>query len=102
MGRRGGMASQYRIERERGTRESQRQLAVLREKWPLAFPINEQDVRPLTNSVVREIGTAMSWSHPYTLGVLGSWKLGTAYCHAVLRHDHRITLDGASAEPVDA
>jgi sRNA-binding protein len=96
------MASQYRIERDRGTRESPQQLVALREKWPLAFPVNEQDVRPLTNSAGGEIGAAMGWSHPYTLGVLAGWKLAVAYCHAVLRYDQRITLDGAPAEPVDA
>ena len=43
------MTSPYRIERERGTKESPQQIAVLREKWPLAFPVKEQDVRPLAN-----------------------------------------------------
>ena len=38
-----GMASDYRIEYDRGTKEAAQQLAVLREKWPLAFPVNEQD-----------------------------------------------------------
>jgi sRNA-binding protein len=96
------MASQDRIERERGTKESPQQLMVLREKWPLAFPVNEEDVRPLTNGIVREISAALGWSYPYTLGVLAGWKLGRTYCHAVLRHDQRITLDGAPGEPVDA
>jgi len=96
------MASQYWIDRNRGTKESPHQLAVLREKWPLAFPVNEQDVRPLTSSVVGEIAAATSWSHPYTIGVLTGWKLGPAYCHAVLRHDQRINLGGEPAEPVDA
>ena len=30
------MASQYRIERDRGTKEAPQQLTMLREKWPLA------------------------------------------------------------------
>ncbi len=68
----------------------------------MAFPVNEQDVRPLASGAVGEIAAAMSWTHAYTLGVLASWKLGAAYCHAVLRHDKRITLDGGFAEPVDA
>jgi hypothetical protein len=50
----------------------------------------------------REIAAAMGWSHPYTLGVLGHWKLSPVYCEAVLRHDQRIALDGATAEAVDA
>jgi sRNA-binding protein len=44
----------------------------------------------------------MGWSLPYTLGVLGRWKMAEVYCQAVLSHDQRIALDGAPAEPVDA
>jgi sRNA-binding protein len=44
----------------------------------------------------------MSWSLPYTLGVLLTWKMAPVYCEAVLRHDQRIDLDGAPAEPVEA
>jgi hypothetical protein len=40
------MASQYLIERDRGTKEAPQQLSVLREKWPVAFPVNDQDIRP--------------------------------------------------------
>ena len=96
------MSSSYRIERDRGTQESRQQLAVLREKWPLAFPINHQDVRPLAIGATREIAAAMGWSLPYTLGVLGSWKMTPVYCRAVLSYDQRIALDGAPAEVVDA
>ena len=96
------MASQYRIERDRGTKESPEQFAVLREKWPLAFPVKQQDVRPLAIGATREIAAAMGWPLPYTLGVLGHWKLAPGYCQAVLCHDQRITLDGAPAEAVDA
>ena len=42
------------------------------------------------------------WSLPYTLGVLGRWKMAAVYCQAVLSHDQRIALDGAPAETVDA
>jgi sRNA-binding protein len=96
------MASQYRIERDRGIKESAQQLAVLRERWPLAFPAEDHDVRPLAMGVAREITAAMGWPHPYTLGVLVSWKMAPVYCEAVLRHDRRIGLDGAPAETVDA
>jgi hypothetical protein len=41
------MSSKYQVERNRGTKEARQQLAVLREKWPLAFPAKLQDVRPL-------------------------------------------------------
>jgi len=39
---------------------------------------------------------------PYTLGVLGRWKMAPVYCQAVLCYDQRIALDGAPAETVDA
>jgi sRNA-binding protein len=96
------MTSQRGIERGRGAKESGQQLAVLRAKWPLAFPIKPRDVRPLAASVVGEIAAAMSWSVAYTRGVLFVWKMGPVYCQAVLSHDHRITLDGTPAEAVDA
>jgi sRNA-binding protein len=44
----------------------------------------------------------MGWSLPYTLGVLGRWKMAAVYCQAVLCHGQRIGLDGAPAEAVDA
>ena len=95
------MASEYRIEYDRGTKDSPQQLAVLREKWPLAFPLNEHDVRPLANSAAREIAAAMGWPRVYTLGVLGRWKLASVYCQAVLRDNQRIALDSSPAEPVE-
>jgi sRNA-binding protein len=96
------MTSPYRIERERGTEEARQQLAVLREKWPLAFPVQHQDVRPLAMGAARQVAAAMGWSLPYTLGVLGRWNMAQVYCQAVLCHDERIALDGAPAETVDA
>jgi sRNA-binding protein len=96
------MTSPYRIERDRGTEEAHQQLAVLREKWPLAFAAQHQDVRPLAMGVARQVAAAMGWSLPYTLGVLGRWKMASVYCQAVLCHDQRIALDGTPAETVDA
>ena len=96
------MASQYGIERARGTKEAARQLAVLRERWPIAFPVKSDEVRPLTVGAVGEIAAALGWSLPYALGVLAPWKMALVYCRAVLAHDHRIALDGTPAEPVDA
>ena len=96
------MASQYGVERARGTKEAARQLAVLRERWPIAFPVKSDEVRPLTVGAVGEIAAALGWSVPYTLGVLAPWKMAPVYCKAVLAHDHRIALDGTPAEPVDA
>jgi sRNA-binding protein len=96
------MTSPYRIERDRGTKEARQQVAVLQEKWPLAFPVQHQDVRPLAMGVARQVAAAMGWSLPYTLGVLGRWKMAAVYCQAVLCHDQRIALDGSPAETVDA
>jgi sRNA-binding protein len=95
------MASPHTIERQRGAKEAGQQVAVLREKWPLAFPVRHQDVRPLALGTVGQIAEAMGWSVPYTIGVLTYWKMAPVYCQAVLAHDRRITLDGP-AEPVDA
>jgi hypothetical protein len=91
------MASNYRIERARGTKESARQLALLRDKWPLAFPIKDQDVRPLAAGVAREIAAVMGWPQPHTLGVLKSWKMEPVYCHAVICYDQRIRVSDESA-----
>ena len=96
------MTSPSGIERTRGAKESSQQLEVLRERWPLAFPIKHQDVRPLATSAVGVIAATMGWSTGYTRGVLFGWKMTAAYCRAVLSHDQRIALDGALAEPVDA
>ena len=96
------MASEYRIERDRGTKEAAQQIEVLRERWPLAFPVKGEDVRALAISATEEIAAAMGWLLPYTLGVLRHWKMTAAYCQAILRHDQRIALDGVPDEPVGA
>src|SRR5580704_16073897 len=96
------MAPTYRIERDRGSKDFPQQLAVLRERWPIAFPTKHEDVRPLAMGVAREVAAAMSWSLPYTLGVLTRWKMSAVYRQAVLSHDQRIGLDGLPAETVDA
>jgi hypothetical protein len=97
-----GMAPTYRIERDRGSKEFRQQLVALRKRWPLAFPTRHEDVRPLAMGVARQVGAAMDWSLPYTLGVLGRWKMAPVYCKAVLSYDQRIGLDGSPAEMVDA
>ena len=96
------MSTIHQIERNRGTKDSRQQLAVLREKWPLAFPAEHQAVRPLAIGAAGEIAAEMSWSLPYTLGVLVGWKMAPAYCEAVLRYDQRVALDGSPAETIDA
>jgi sRNA-binding protein len=92
----------HHAERDRGAKEHSQQLHALREKWPLAFPVPTQDVRPLALGVANQIAAAMDWSVQYTLGVLRPWKMAPFYCRAVLSHDQRITLDGEPAETVDA
>jgi sRNA-binding protein len=96
------MASPQRIERQRGIKEAGQQLGALREKWPLAFPVQAQDVRPLALGVAHQVVAEMGWSLPYTLSVLRHWKMAAVYCRAVLSHDQRIALDGTPAETVDA
>lgn len=96
-----GNGRQYR-ERERGAQEHSQHLHALREKWPLAFPVRDQDVRPLSLNVARQIAASMGWSIPYTHGVLKPWKQTTSYCRAVLCYDQRITLEGTPDERVDA
>jgi hypothetical protein len=89
------MSSTYRIERDRGIKEYREQLAELRKKWPLAFPVRDQDIRPLAADATYEIAAVMGWSYPYTLGVLSRWKLAPLYCQAVLNHPQRVALDGS-------
>jgi sRNA-binding protein len=96
------MSGTYRIERDRGIKEYRQQLAELRQKWPRAFPVHDEDVRPLAVDAAHEIAAVMGWSYPYTLGVLSRWKMAPVYCRAVLTHDQRITLDGSPAEIVEA
>jgi sRNA-binding protein len=95
------MSSTYRIERDRGVKEYRQQLAELRQKWPLAFPVHDEDVRPLAVDAAHEIAAVMGLSYPYTLGVLSRWKMAPLYCQAVLSHDQRIALDGSPAEMVE-
>jgi sRNA-binding protein len=92
----------YRSERDCGCKGFLQQLAVLRERWPLAFPTEHKDVRPLAMGVARQVAAEMGCSLPYTLGVLTRWKIATVYCKAVISHDQRIGLDGSPAEMIVA
>ena len=96
------MSSEHHVDRKRGTKDARKQLALLREKWPVAFPAEPERVRPLAIGVAGEIASAMGWSLPYTLGVLARWKMAPAYCRAVLAQEHRVALDGSPAEAIDA
>jgi sRNA-binding protein len=95
------MSSEHHIERKRGTKDARQQLALLRERWPVAFPAEPKSVRPLAIGAAREIASAMGWSFPYTLGVLARWKMAPAYCTAVLAQEHRVALDRSPAEVID-
>src|SRR5271169_5125120 len=93
------MTSPYRIERDRGTKESPQQIAVLREKWPLAFPVQHQDVRPLAMGAARQVAAAMGWSFPYTLGVLGRWKMAAVlHCDAQPKPRRRDCCDTTAVD----
>jgi sRNA-binding protein len=96
------MSSEHHVDRKRGTKDARQQLALLREKWPVAFPAEPESVRPLAIGAAGEIASAMGWSLPYTLGVLARWKMTPAYCRAVLAQEHRVALDGSPAEAIDA
>src|ERR1700750_1737315 len=69
------MPSPHTIERQRGAKEASQKLGVLRERWPLAFQVRVQDVRPLALGTVGQIAEAMGWTIPYTIGVLTYWKM---------------------------
>jgi hypothetical protein len=49
------MSATYRSERDRGIKEYRQQLAELRKKWPLAFPVHDEDVRPLAVDAAHEM-----------------------------------------------
>jgi hypothetical protein len=91
------MASQYRIERKQGTKESRKQVAALRTKWPAAFPVDPHLVRPLAVGSPVIIAQLMGWTVAYTLGVLTPWKRSPSYCRAVLSYA-RIQLDGTPTD----
>ena len=95
------MTFPLQIERDRGRKEAGQQLEPLRERWPLAFPVHAQDVRPLAMGVANQIAETMGWSLSYSVGVLTYWKMSAVYCRAVLAHDQRIALDGTPVEAVD-
>jgi hypothetical protein len=69
------MSSERHIDRKCGTNDARQELALLREKWPVAFPAETKSIRPLAIGAAGEIASAMGWSLPYTLGVLARWKM---------------------------
>ena len=81
-----------RIERE--IADHVRCLAILQERWPKVFPKNADDVRPLSNSVAKEIAQACGWSVRFTISVLTVWRKRVAYRRAVNLALPAIKLDG--------
>jgi sRNA-binding protein len=68
---------------------------VLRDRFPAIFSKDRETVRPLSLGIVQELSGAMGWSESYTKGALKAWKLSPVYCHAILRHRERVSLDGS-------
>jgi hypothetical protein len=53
----------------------------------LSIGTNHSASRSRAILVPRVSFAAMGWALPYTLGVLGRWKMAAVYCQAVLSHD---------------
>jgi sRNA-binding protein len=74
-------------------------IAVLQERWPVAFPENSALIRPLAEkNLVETIAENTGWSKRYTRGVLSVWKRRTAYSRSVLRYQRRYDLTGAETD----
>ena len=78
----------------RGMREATASMVLLQQRWPLAFPQDPRQVRPLAGTIVATIVAELGWSQRYVKGVLKVWKDRVAYCNAVLRYDERVDLAG--------
>ena len=89
-----GMGSKRNLEFGRGINEQRAAIADLQRRWPVAFPTDPREVRPLAGAIVPVIAATFGWSVDYTKGVLCVWKQRRAYCSAVLRYDLRRDLDG--------
>lgn len=77
-----------------GIRDTKEIFALIRRKYPAAFPDNLKDIRPLKVNIAREIGAALGYSSYYIRGALRRYVMSGKYCHAVLRYDDRVGLDG--------
>jgi sRNA-binding protein len=95
-----GMGNKRDREFWRGVNEQRAAIEDLQRRWPLAFPTDARDVRPLAGSSIPVILAELGWSMTYTRGVLSVWKQRRAYCNAVLRYDLRRDLDGATTGAV--
>jgi sRNA-binding protein len=90
-----GMTSKRNHEFGRGINEQRAAIADLQRRWPVAFPTDPRQVRPLAGAIIPVIVAEFGWSVDYTKGVLCVWKQRRAYCSAVLRYDLRRDLNGA-------
>ena len=57
------MTSPHQIERQRGIKEAGQQLGALRDRWPLAFPVQHQDIRPLALGVAHQVAAKAYHEH---------------------------------------
>ena len=84
--------------RQRKAQAPQQLLAVLRTRWPAAFPADPRQIRPLMRGVHQEVakrlpGTAL-WLIKRAI-ILFQRLSGSAYWRAVLKGGPRYALDGS-------
>jgi sRNA-binding protein len=88
-----------KYERALGAWEFPQRIELLRNTWLMAFPAQDDDIRPLARKgPAAAIMTALGWTNDYTMGVLRQWKSRHAYAYAVLRHSYHINIDGSLSE----
>jgi hypothetical protein len=63
------MKSPHQIERQRDIKEAGQQLSALRERWPLAFPVQHQDIRPLALGVAHQVTHELGYFPRHPRGV---------------------------------
>ena len=84
--------------RQRQAQAPRRLLAVLRTRWPAAFPDDRRQVRPLMRGVHRDLAQRLPGTGLWLIkrAILLFQKLsGGAYWRAVLRGGPRYALDGS-------
>jgi hypothetical protein len=96
------MTSPYRIERDRGTKEARQQLAVLREKWPFAFPSSIKTFGHWRWASPARSPRQCAGRFPTRSACLAAGKWRRSTVRLVLAYEQRIALDGSPAETVDA
>jgi sRNA-binding protein len=87
-----------KAEQKRGFKEGSQQFELLRARWPKAFSVKAQGVRPLASGAQQALAEALGWTPYYAHGVLAAWKTRQAYCQAILHYPMRINLDGSVSD----